>query len=73
MIIHLSLISVKHGKSVTLKISDGDFGDADGVVNGVIVDTSGLAGTTPTPVALSAPTPTGEVGGTGCFISAASE
>ncbi len=61
------------GKSVTLKIRDGDFNDADGVENGVIVDTSGLVGTTPTPVALSAPAPTGEAGGAGCFISTASE
>jgi len=30
------------GKSVTVELQDGGFGDADGVVNGMIVDPSGV-------------------------------
>ena len=51
-------------KNVTLTLTDGGAGDADGVANGVIVDPSGPAvtdGTVP-----SAPAAAG--GGGGCFI-----
>jgi len=57
-------------KLVTLQLKDGDYGDADGTENGIIVDPSspctGL--TTPEP----APTPSGGGGGGGgCFIATA--
>ena len=31
------------GQSVTLEVKDGDFGDSDGVANGIIVDPGGIA------------------------------
>ena len=60
------------GKSVTLELQDGGFGDADGTVNGMIVDPSGsgyvtVANTT-------SPTASGSSGGgsgRGCFIGTA--
>lgn len=51
------------GTSVTLELTDGGFGDADGVENGIIVDPSGLAGTTTTPE--PTPQPRGDGGGGG--------
>ncbi|ABW67798.1 thrombospondin type 3 repeat-containing protein [Desulfosudis oleivorans] len=51
-------------RSVTLTLTDGGAGDADGVANGVIVDPSGPAVTDGT--APSAPAAAG--GGGGCFI-----
>jgi chitinase len=59
--------------SLTLELKDGDFGDADGAANGIIVDPSGLAGTSTTPEPSPEPTPepSGEGGaGGGCFIAA---
>ena len=54
-------------KSVVLELKDGDYGDADGVANGLIVDPSGpgIASVTPAP-----PPPSGGGGG-GCFIGVA--
>ena len=61
------------GKSVTLELQDGGFGDADGAVNGMIVDPSGagyvtVANTT-TPSAVGSSDGAG--GGGGCFIGSA--
>ena len=61
------------GKSVTLELQDGGFGDADGAVNGMIVDPSGVGyvtvanTTSPTAVGSSG----GGGGGGGCFIGTA--
>ncbi len=53
-------------KSVTLEFKDGDYGDADGTANGIIVDPSGLGSVTePVP----APTTGGGGGGGGCFVA----
>ncbi len=52
--------------SVTLEFKDGDYGDADGVANGIIVDPSGL-GSAPEPT--PTPAPGGGGGGGGCFIA----
>jgi len=57
-------------KLVTLQLKDGDYGDADGTANGIIVDPSGPCTglTSPEP----APTPSGGGGGGGgCFIATA--
>ena len=57
------------GSSVTVEIKDGDYGDADGVANGIIVDPAGLSAaavsTSPTTTDAGA----GGGGGGGCFIS----
>jgi chitinase len=57
------------GSSVTVEIKDGDYGDADGVANGIIVDPAGLSAaavsTSPTTTEAGA----GGGGGGGCFIS----
>ena len=65
------------GKSVTLVLEDGGQGDEDGVVNGVIVDPSGIVyedsseETAPDDSAsLSTADSSGGAGGGGCFISA---
>ena len=50
------------GRSAVLEYTDGGFGDADGVVNGYIVDPSGPA-EDPSPASNSG-------GGGGCIISA---
>ncbi len=53
------------GLSVTLELEDGGFGDADGVVNGVIVDPSGLVQADEEPT-------TPNIGGGGfgsCFVN----
>ncbi len=52
--------------SVTLNVKDGDYGDADGVANGTIVDPSG-AGSPPATPAI--PAVGGGGGGGGCFIA----
>ncbi len=52
-------------RSVTVEVKDGAYGDADGVVNGIIIDPVGLS----TPAVSTSPTPTGGRGGWGCFIS----
>lgn len=58
-------------RSVTLKITDGEFGDADGTVNGVIVDPSGF-GTAAVRKLLVPSGPAAEdVGGAGCFVDVA--
>ena len=54
------------GRSVTLSIKDGEFGDADGAVNGIIVDPSGLAASEST--ASTSTSSGGGGGGGGCFI-----
>jgi len=59
-------------RSVTLELLDGDYGDAGGLKNGVIIDPSG-AGTVTAPAPGPAPAGGGGGGG-GCFIdTAASE
>ena len=53
-------------KSVTLELKDGDYGDADGIANRIIVDPSG-PGTATAPAQ-----PNGsDGGGGGCFIGVA--
>ena len=52
-------------QSVTVEVKDGDYGDADGVTNGIIIDPSGLS---PAP-AVSTAGGGGGGGGGGCFIS----
>ena len=52
-------------QSVTVEVKDGGYGDADGVVNGIIIDPSGLS---PAPPA-TATAAGGGGGGGGCFIS----
>lgn len=66
------------GKSVTVELQDGGFGDADGVVNGMIVDPSGVGyvtvanTTSPTAVVSSGEGGGGTGGGGGgCFIGTA--
>jgi len=54
-------------KSVTLELKDGDYGDADGITNGIIVDPSGAGTASVTP----APPPPSGGGGGGCFIGVA--
>jgi hypothetical protein len=54
-------------KSVVLELKDGDYGDADGVANGIIVDPSGPGTASVTP----APPPPSGGGGGGCFIGVA--
>ncbi|HUT69840.1 MAG TPA: choice-of-anchor U domain-containing protein [Desulfatiglandales bacterium] len=51
-------------KSVTLQLKDGDYGDCDGIGNGIIVDPSGSG----TLKALEPSPETGAEGGGGCFI-----
>jgi len=60
------------GKSVTLMLEDGGVGDEDGVVNGVIVDPSGVSFTTESDsAALSTSGSASSSGaGGGCFIGA---
>jgi YVTN family beta-propeller protein len=53
-------------RSVALKLKDGDYGDADGIVNGVIDDPSGL-----TLGSSSSPPGGASDGGGGCFIATA--
>jgi hypothetical protein len=58
------------GQSVTLELKDGDYGDSDGIANGVIVDPLGIAteGTT----FLGDITSSNESsGGGGCFVATA--
>ena len=50
-------------RSVTLQFKDGDFGDADGVENAIIIDPSGPG------VSASSSSSGGGGGGGGCFIS----
>jgi len=52
-------------RSVTVEVKDGEYGDADGVVNGIIIDPSGLS----IPAVSTSPTPIGGGGGWGCFLS----
>jgi len=61
-------------RSVSLYLEDGGAGDADGIVNGIIVDPSGVS-VSSTTTSSSTPTPSsGGGGGSGCFIvSAAGE
>ena len=58
------------GRSVTLKLQDGGYGDSDGIANGVIVDPGGVVAVN------SSNSPTtasggGGGGGGGCFIATA--
>ena len=50
--------------SVVLELKDGDYGDVDGVANGIIVDPSGPG----TASVTAAPPPPSGGGGGGCFI-----
>ncbi|MFO7716642.1 choice-of-anchor U domain-containing protein [Desulfosarcina sp.] len=50
-------------RSVTLSVKDGGFGDADGVVNGIIIDPSGLATNPESGISTSGG------GGGGCFLT----
>ena len=64
------------GKSVSLELQDGGYGDADGAVNGMIVDPSGVgyvtvANTIPPNTAGSSSGGGGGGGGGGCFIGSA--
>ena len=60
-------------KSVTLVLEDGGAGDEDGVVNGVIVDPSGVAYTESDSASLSTNGPApGISSGNGCFIATGS-
>lgn len=63
------------GKSVTLELQDGGFGDADGAVNGMIVDPSGVGyatvANTTSPNTVGSSGGGGGGGGGGCFIGAA--
>jgi YVTN family beta-propeller protein len=52
-------------RSVTLKLQDGGYGDADGIPNGIIIDPSGLGSISP-----SESESNGSEGG-GCFIATA--
>ncbi len=57
-------------KSVTLYLTDGGYGDADGVANGVIVDPGGMGLSYAPPTGPgSQPAVAGGGGGGGCFIS----
>ncbi len=61
--------------AVTISLEDGGEGDEDGVVNGIIVDPSGLGYSqlsNSTPDA-SVPVPVVEAAGGGCFISVSAE
>lgn len=52
-------IASRNGNVITIQITDGGLGDADGVANGVIIDPGGVAiPTTPTPPPTPTPTPT---------------
>jgi hypothetical protein len=55
---------------VTLTLTDGGAGDDDGVVNGVIIDPSGV-GAAPLNSSPSVSTVAGDWGGGGCFIATA--
>jgi len=50
-----------------LELKDGDYGDADGVANRIVVDPSGPGTASVTP----APPPPSGGGGGGCFIGVA--
>ena len=54
--------------SVVLTLTDGGAGDADGVVNGVIVDPSGFSGTASMATVSDENSSGGGGGGGGCFI-----
>ena len=60
------------GRSVTLELKDGGYGDSDGRANGFIVDPGGLAEASSTDVETSS-TSGGDVGShdSGCFIATA--
>jgi len=60
------------GRSVTVELKDGGYGDSDGVANGFIVDPGGLAEASSTDVETSS-TSGGDVGSHdgGCFIATA--
>jgi hypothetical protein len=62
------------GRSVTIELQDGGFGDSDGIANGVIVDPGGVAtlasGSDPIPTSPGT-TSGGGGGGGGCFIATA--
>jgi hypothetical protein len=52
-------------QSVTVEVKDGDYGDADGVANGIILDPAGLSTASTTATAAIA----GGGGGGGCFFT----
>ena len=70
------------GRSISLELKDGDYGDCDGTANGVIVDPGGVAGAmgldevetateTPAPATSGAGESDGGGSGGGCFIETA--
>ena len=73
--VYANAVFAANRKSVTLMLEDGGAGDEDGVVNGVIVDPSGISYATETVESDSASLSTGASasgsggGGGGCFIS----
>jgi len=74
--VYANAVFAANRKSVTLMLEDGGAGDEDGVVNGVIVDPSGISYATETVESDSASLSTGASasgsGGGGCFIGTAS-
>ncbi|BBO77528.1 hypothetical protein DSCW_49450 [Desulfosarcina widdelii] len=73
--VYANAVFAANRKSVTLLLEDGGAGDEDGVVNGVIVDPSGISYTTESTESDSAALSTGASssgsGGGGCFIGTA--
>jgi hypothetical protein len=73
--VYENAVFASNGKSVTLVLTDGGPGDEDGIVNGVIVDPSGVAypdSTTSADDSLTTGATSGgggSGGGGGCFIS----
>ncbi len=57
-------------KTVSLLLEDGDYGDADGVKNGIIVDPGGVGLTYSSPSGTGGQGSGGGGGGGGCFVSA---
>ena len=58
------------GQSVTVELKDGDYGDSDGIANGIIVDPGGIASAGSTYVSTGINSG-GSGGGGGCFIATA--
>ncbi|BBO73913.1 hypothetical protein DSCW_13300 [Desulfosarcina widdelii] len=72
--VYANAVFAANRKSVTLLLEDGGAGDEDGVVNGVIVDPSGISYTTESTESDSASLSTGASSsgsGGGCFIGTA--
>jgi hypothetical protein len=59
------------GRSITLELKDGGYGDSDRTANAVIVDPGGLAAATIVDVDTSAEPASSESSGGGCFVETA--